>query len=30
MKNFCEYLREHGKNVTDFKKKKMLVLTKKT
>ena len=30
MKNFCESLTEHAKNVIDFeKKKKMLPLTKK-
>ena len=27
-KNFCESLREHAKNTTDFEKKKMLPLTK--
>ena len=29
MKESCEYLREHVKNVTDFEKKKMVPLTKK-
>ena len=29
MKKFCTSLREHGKNVTYFEKKKMLQLTKK-
>ena len=28
MKNFCESLKEHTKNITDFEKKKMLPLTK--
>ena len=28
MKRFCESLREHAKNITDFKKKKILPLTK--
>ena len=28
MKTFCESLREHTKNITDFEKKKMLPLTK--
>ena len=30
MKKFCTSLREHAKDMTDFKKKKMLPLTKKT
>ena len=29
MKKFCESLRGHAKNITDFEKKKMLSLTKK-
>ena len=29
MKKFCTSLREHAKNVIDFEKKKMLLLTKK-
>ena len=29
MKKFCQSLRENGKNVIDFKKKQMLLLTKK-
>ena len=29
MKNFCESLREHLKNVTDYENKKILSLTKK-
>ena len=29
-KESCEYLREQVKNVTDFEKKKMVPLTKKT
>ena len=28
MKNFCESLRELAKNIIDFRKKKMLPLTK--
>ena len=28
MKKFCEFLREHAKNITDFENKKMLPLTK--
>ena len=28
MKRFCEPLREHAKNITDFEKKKILPLTK--
>ena len=28
MKNFCEYLREHAKNIFDFEKKQMLLLRK--
>ena len=28
MKMFCESLREHAKNITDFEKKKMLTLRK--
>ena len=28
MKNFCESLREHAKNIIDFKNRKMLPLTK--
>ena len=28
MKKFCESLREHGKNINDFEKRKMLPLTK--
>ena len=28
MKRFCEYLREHAKNIIDFEKKSMLPLTK--
>ena len=28
MKKFCESLREHAKNIFDFEKKKMLLLTK--
>ena len=28
MKNFCEPLREHAKNIIDFEKKKMFSLTK--
>ena len=28
MEKFCEYLREHTKNIIDFEKKKMLLLTK--
>ena len=28
MKKFCESLREHGKNIIDFQKEKMLPLTK--
>ena len=28
MKNFCESLKKHTKNITDFEKKKMLPLTK--
>ena len=28
MKKFCEFLREHAKNIIDFEKKKMLPLTK--
>ena len=28
VKKFCEYLREHAKNIIDFEKKKMLPLTK--
>ena len=28
MKNFCESLREHTKNIIDFKNRKMLPLTK--
>ena len=28
MKKFCESLREHAKNIIDFEKKKMLLLTK--
>ena len=28
MKKFCTFLREHGENITDFEKKKMLLLTK--
>ena len=28
MKKFCESLREHAKNITDFEKKNMLPLTK--
>ena len=28
MKNFCESLKEHAKNITDFEKKKMLPLPK--
>ena len=28
MKRFCEFLREHTKNIIDFEKKKMLPLTK--
>ena len=27
MKKFCEYLREHVKNITDFEKKNKLTLT---
>ena len=29
MKKFCESLKKHAKNISDFKKKKMLPLTKK-
>ena len=29
MKKFCESLREHAKSIIDFKKKKMLLLTRK-
>ena len=29
MKKFCSFIREHAKNVTDFKNKNMLPLTKK-
>ena len=29
MKNFCEFLREHAKNIIDFEIKKMFLLTKK-
>ena len=29
MKKFCEYLREYTKNIIDFEKKKMILLTKK-
>ena len=29
IKKFCTSLREHAKNVIDFEKKKMLLLTKK-
>ena len=28
MKNFCDSLREHAKNITDFEKKQMLSLTR--
>ena len=28
MKKFCEYLREHGMKIINFKKKKMKLLTK--
>ena len=28
MKKFCNFLKEHAKNITDFEKKKMLPLTK--
>ena len=28
MKKFCTSLREHAKNIIDFEKKKMLLLTK--
>ena len=28
MKKFCEFLKEHAKNIIDFEKKKMLPLTK--
>ena len=28
MKSFCTSLREHAKNMIDFEKKKMLLLTK--
>ena len=28
MKKFCEFLREHGMKVINFKKKKMKLLTK--
>ena len=28
MKKFCNSLREHTKNIIDFEKKKMLLLTK--
>ena len=28
MKNFCESLKEHAKNVVDLERKKMLPLTK--
>ena len=28
MKKFCESLREHAKNIINFEKKKMLLLTK--
>ena len=28
MKNFCESLRQHEKNITDFENKKMLPLTR--
>ena len=30
VKKFCESLREHAKNIIDFEKKKMLLLTKET
>ena len=30
MKKFCTSLREHAKNITDFEKKNILPLTKKT
>ena len=30
MKKFCDSLKEHAKYITDFEKKKMLLLTKKT
>ena len=29
MKRFCDFLREHAKKIIDFKKKKLLPLTKK-
>ena len=29
MKKFCESFREHAKNITDFEKKQMLLLTNK-
>ena len=29
MKKFCEFLREHAKNIIDFEIKKMFLLTKK-
>ena len=29
MKNFCESLKEHAKNIIDFDLKKMILLTKK-
>ena len=29
MKKFCDSLKEHAKYITDFEKKKMLLLTKK-
>ena len=28
MKHFCQFLREHMKNIIDFEKKKMTLLTK--
>ena len=28
MKTFCEYLREHAMKISNFKKKKMKLLTK--
>ena len=28
-KNFCEFLREHAMKITNFKKKRMKLLTKK-
>ena len=29
MKKFCESLKEHGKSIIDFEKKKMLLFTRK-